>query len=548
MNKISSITIFIFFFTISNAQSLQWDWVKTNPINSTSFSSKSVVDSQGNLYVCGSFGTPTFTFDSYVLNNTANSGTSDRQWFIAKYDSSGLILWARTFVHSGYVYIRSMKTDVNDNLVILGDFNDSLMFDDTLINNSSGGGTSIFITKFSTSGNVNWAIGVGNESGLFNFSLPFDLSIDQSGNIYVSGRFGDADFRIDSNITLESSGNNNIFLIKYNENGIAQWAKKGYIYTNGSWAHDNWLSVDSDGNVYLTGSFVEVITFDEISIATPTSSSTYLAKFNSLGQVQYLKKFGNSGYQSPNEIEIDSNNNVYLIGEYYFGSATFGSTTLTNSGYSDVFITKLTPNGNVVWAKKCGGIYNDFALGIAINLNNVYVTGEFNSPTMTINAINLINNIPTSPINSENGFIAKYDLDGNFIAASAPQNTGTNSLNSVSVYDNYIYCSGYFNNSMTLGTTTLSTTTGDFFVAKLNPQTLDLVNHNKSNITIYPNPVKNLLNINFLDNISHQFKITDLMGRQVLRGEISNKIDVTVLPTGIYVLSIEYEKIKFIKE
>jgi hypothetical protein len=67
-----------------------------------------------------------------------------------------------------------------------------------------------------------------------------------------------------------------------------------------------------------------------------------------------------------------------VTGEFE-GSATFGSTTLTSSGGVDIFIAGYDAAGNDLWAKRAGGNQEDRASGIALDgSNNVYLSGYFN--------------------------------------------------------------------------------------------------------------------------------------------------------------------------
>ena len=69
---------------------------------------------------------------------------------------------------------------------------------------------------------------------------------------------------------------------------------------------------------------------------------------------------------------------------HFTGSIGFGATTLTSSGGKDVFVAKLDPNGQFLWAKAAGGFGDDQGLGIAVapevdgsgNMA-VYITGVF---------------------------------------------------------------------------------------------------------------------------------------------------------------------------
>ncbi len=113
-------------------------------------------------------------------------------------------------------------------------------------------------------------------------------------------------------------------------------------------------------------------------------------------------------------IATDANGNAYITGYFYSPAITFSTTTLTNAGGQDIFIAKFDSGGSVLWAKSEGGIKYDYGQGIATDANgNIYVSGQFSSPTITFDTITLTNavNIYTYDI-----FIAKIGGDATSIA------------------------------------------------------------------------------------------------------------------------------------
>jgi hypothetical protein len=99
-------------------------------------------------------------------------------------------------------------------------------------------------------------------------------------------------------------------------------------------------------------------------------------KYDASGQFVWLK--GNCcGTSEYDGIAIDADDNIYTTG-YFTGTVTLGSTTLTSSGNSDILIVKYDPSGNIIWAKKAGGPYEDIANGITVDSINemFYITGQ----------------------------------------------------------------------------------------------------------------------------------------------------------------------------
>ena len=88
----------------------------------------------------------------------------------------------------------------------------------------------------------------------------------------------------------------------------------------------------------------------------------------------WAKKAGGTALDFGWDIAVDANGNSYITGSFY-DSSTFGTTTLTSSGYDDIYVAKMDSNGNWLWAKKAGGTDFDFGNSIAVDANgNSYVT------------------------------------------------------------------------------------------------------------------------------------------------------------------------------
>lgn len=102
-----------------------------------------------------------------------------------------------------------------------------------------------------------------------------------------------------------------------------------------------------------------------------------------------------------------------MTGFYYGSTLALGGITLTNNtlnGTPDFFIVKYDQFGNVVWAQSAGGNDYDEGYGITTDADgNIYVTGEFVSPSITFGSFTLAD--------SESMFIVKYDPTGNVLWA-----------------------------------------------------------------------------------------------------------------------------------
>jgi hypothetical protein len=111
------------------------------------------VDSTGNSAVTGYFKSPTATFGSVTLTN--NSSTNSPDIFVAGYDSAGNLLWAKSAGGSDFDSGHAIAMDIAGNSYLSGIFSGTATFGGITLTNAEG--ATHFIAKYSSSGNVLWA-------------------------------------------------------------------------------------------------------------------------------------------------------------------------------------------------------------------------------------------------------------------------------------------------------------------------------------------------------------------------------------------------------
>lgn len=279
-----------------------------------------------------------------------------------------------------------------------------------------------------------WSRSGGGEKAQIFSGGSSSLATDESGNVYVVGRFSGKSIKL-GNITLNnntasqsSTGFPDIFITKYNKEGEVVWAKciegLDFISCNG-------IAIDPDGYFYIAGSFMGAsLTFPTQPFSTILlnetgfSSDIFLAKYDTSGKAIWAKRAGGNGGEVARGIDIDSRGNIYIIGS--FGSRSFIVNTATptqlnqtsnNNITDDIFIIKYNPSGDPIWAKCAGGNVNDYGYGIAIdNRDNVFITGTFGSSTISFDNITLTNTANT-PNTEKDVFLAKLDSSGSSLWA-----------------------------------------------------------------------------------------------------------------------------------
>jgi len=295
-------------------------------------------------------------------------------------------------------------------------------------------------------------------AGGTNYDYSNGIAVDADGNSYVTGYFeGSSTF---CSTVLTSSGYYDIFVAKLDSSGNWEWAKKAGG-TNYDFSYS--IAVDTSGSCYITGEFFDYATFGDIILTSNGSYDIFIAKLDSNGNWLWAKNAGGTGDDIGYGIAVDASGNSYVMGNFFSTTATFGSTTLTSNGVSDIFVAKLDSSGNWLWAKNAGGTSFDYGSGIAVDASgNSYVTGYF-ADSATFGSTSLTSN------GYYDIFIVKLDSDGNWLWAQNAGGTDGDWGYGIAVdTSGNSYITGYFADSATFGSTTL-TNYGDedIFIAKL---------------------------------------------------------------------------------
>ena len=475
------------------AQNVDWLWAKKAGGTSYDSSSSIAVDANGNSYITGYF------YGSATFGTTTLTSSGGSDIFVAKLDINGNWLWAKKAGGTDFDFGNSIAVDANGNSYVTGYFSGSANFGTTTLTSSSEYYTEIYVAKLDINGNWLWA----NKAGGTGWDYGYGIAVDANGNSYVTGAF--AESAIFGTTTLTSSGGSDIFVAKLDSSGNWLWAKQagGTDYDDGYG-----IVVDINGNSYVTGIFYSSnCSFGSTTLTSSGGSDIFVAKLDINGNWLWAKQAGGTSGDSGNGIAVDANGNSYITGGFK-ESATFGTTTLTSSGYYDydIFVTKLDIDGNWLWAKQAGGTGDEGSNSIAVDANgNSYITSGFEESV----------NFGTTTLTSSGYldiFVAKIDHNGNWLWAKQAGGAIDDCGYGIALDANgNSYVTGFFMESANFGTSTL-TSSGDrdIFVAKLGEVNSisipDIISFSGIR-SIYPNPFNPLTTIDYEISMPADVKI-----------------------------------------
>jgi len=296
-----------------------------------------------------------------------------------KYDPDGSQLWVRTY-----------------------GFDNDFGSDDHAFDLTVDSSRNVYVTgematiKYDTNGNELW-VKPYHEGDRFNsVDLFHAITVDNSGNVYVAGS------------GLGSVGSDDDWVtVKYDTNGNELWAARyeGPI----AWGYDDTidLAVDGSGNVYVTG----------LSESNGGYWDYLTIKYGPNGNELWVRRYDASGngYDQASAIVVDDSNNVYVTGR----------SAETNYDYATI---KYDTAGNELWVRRYNGPagnYPDEASAIALDRSgNVYVTGYSQGPIYYQDYATV-----KYDANGNELWVRRYDGTGNYVdLATAIAVDGSNNI------------------------------------------------------------------------------------------------------------------------
>ena len=560
MKKICLCFVLMLFVVSVSSQTPTFQWANNISGSTYDYGNAVTTDTTDNVYVTGSFYGPV-DFDPSAATFTLNAASNNA--FIAKYSSTGSLLWAKKLAGKISSNGSTITYDKLGFIYVAGIFADTVDFDPsastyTLV---ASGNVDAFISKYDLSGNFIWAKKVGGTQQ----DDCRSISTSISGDVYITGTFaGTADFDPSaSSYPLTSSGSDDIYILKLSSLGNFVWAKKvGSFYQDIA----NSITVDPLGFVHVVGLFQGTVDFDpnagvyNLFSVSNTNQNTFILKLDAIGNFVFAESFEGSYSNKGTSVTVDLQSNIYITGGYsgivdFDPSPNTYNLTASNTLYS-CYIVKLDKFGSLLFAKSIDNPGSSGSLGTSISVDNkksIYVYGGY---SYIYNDFDPGPGTYTITCNGQNDiFILKLDSTGMFSWIKNFGGTGYDYSTSMSISKfGGIYTTGYYSNTVDFntdaGTYNLTAVNYDGFVHKMLEGITIGVEETKTNslLSIYPNPTNSLLTINSKTELQ-KIEIISVDGK-VLLNEVPTNITHTLhldnFANGIYFVNL-YQNDRVVK-
>ncbi len=475
--------------------SQDWEWAKANKNYDDYYYSESRyigIDKYGNTYAAGNF-SDVFHIDSIIVYSSFYENV-----YLAKFNPAGKCLWIKVIQGTDYSYIYDLEVDEDGNSYISGYYYYSLIVDTVILFNDNYESAEFFI-KFDSNGNVKWA-------NKLNYIYQSDIELDTDGNPYIFCEDSYYDLYInDTLVTIGDYYN----LIKFNKQG-------------------NFIEVVDLSNSYIMYNLRADITTSGKYAICYYDDSYYERKVSLYEDDTELWTNILDAEIEINTIISDSDENIYISGNYYYGIYIDGN-YIPNSGNRDGIIIKYNNQGEFVWYKQIVGYdyyyyYNNKNISIS-NDSILFITGAFNN-YLKIDSTEYY-------VYNSSLYVAKMTTDGEMRwvhFSDSDHRTYPASITSNS--DNEAIITGYFDNYLKLGRFEFTNNSDNvFFIAKVN-------NKPRMPVKIYGDSIIckgiNEYYVDSADNVSYEWHLSDV-------GIIENKLSKLTYyfnDTGNYKLTV----------
>jgi hypothetical protein len=514
-------------------------------------------DANNNYYVWGLFS------DSIRVDFNSTSGydlgTTDYSFFIAKYNTSGSLIWAKSIIANSniWTYNGPIDVDAQGNVYMLGScyFLDPQAQIDmdpgngvTLLpQTTANGGWYNFVLKLDANGDFQWV-----KEHLTGGSNTRVMDVDNLGNVYVASEYvGTLDLGAPNNVTLNNPGRN-LYVAKYNPSGQLVWAKDFAGSTPSSDTRRVSSLVVKNDNLFVSGWYRGNVDLnpgsDVDTLSAIAEEMSFIAQLDTAGTYVFAKRLiGNGNYIQ--DLAVDAAGNIYAVGDFY-GTVDFdpnaGAMNLVAVGAAnehDAFVMKLNNTGTLSWAKRVGADEFDRAFACTIDNNGKLLVTGFFSGTVDFDPGN---GTDEQEVNAEyDCFLLRLDADGNYETSH------------VWGGDMFDYAYGIFqdnDNNILIhganGSTDMDYSgierggpSGVGYIMKISAETFVSIEYlaNHSTMVVFPNPASNQFHIKEL-TLGTSITITDISGRVVYSGLANG--DLMTISTqnwsnGMYLIQTE---------
>ncbi len=337
-----------------------------------------------------------------------NYGSFD--FWVIRLDSLGQVVWKKNYGGSGWEEALAVRQTPDGGFILAGhtESND-------LDVSGNHGNKDAWVLKLDGDGIAEWQKCLGG-SGRDEAS---DIQVSKDGGYILAGWSASTDGDVSGN-----HGSIDCWVVKLSATAVIEW-QKSYGGSDVDYAHS--VSPTSDGGYIVAG---RSQSDDGNVIGGPPGMNAWVLKLNFEGKIEWQHSLGGTGIDRANEIHQTKDGGYIMIGQT---GSDDGDVTGHNGGYYDVWVVKLNASGGIEWQQALGGTSEDYGRSICqtsddgyvltglVNSKNGDVTGNHGSSDLWVVKLtpegDLVWQKAFGGTNAERGHSIEQTTDGGFIIA-----------------------------------------------------------------------------------------------------------------------------------
>lgn len=307
--NLSSILFFVAIILVSvetNAQSPEFSWVQWGGGTGRDMGWSMSTNADGYTVVVGEYE------DNASFSGTELQSNGITDIFIAKYDKNGNLVWINQAGGGGKdAPSGGVIMDNSGNVFISGYFTGSANFGQFYLNSYGDDDTDMFVAKYNSSGDIQWAKSAGGTAD----DKSTGISLDVSGDLIINGNFSETAYF--GSYSISANNTDDLLLAKYSKWGNVTWVKR--VGGNQVAYGNNELSgvrAYGSGNIIMTGYFTGSLSLGSQVLNSVGGKDLFIAKFDESGNFNWAKRAGGVEDDVVYDKITDDNDNIYITGYF----------------------------------------------------------------------------------------------------------------------------------------------------------------------------------------------------------------------------------------
>jgi hypothetical protein len=298
--------------------------------------------------------------------------------FVAAYEPTGAFKWAKAFGAPGDVdRPYGVGFDAQGNTVVTGTFRETINFGGPML--TSAGSEDIFVAKLNALGGHVWSKSFGDSSS----QTPYAMAVSPGSNRVVLTGVYDGQIDFGGGPLPTAVGVETIFVASLNNDGSHHFSKS---FPQDSSVEPAAVKANKDGDIYVGGNFYGAVAFGAFALQSMADNDIFIVKLDPNGTPLWAKAFGDDKVQGVSGMAVDNDGGVIATG-YFSGTVDFGGGPLVAASMCgqgefchDIYVVKLAADGSFVWARRFGGVDNDFADAVAVESSGgIILSGNYST-------------------------------------------------------------------------------------------------------------------------------------------------------------------------